>query len=204
MTIFINIDYDYIAKMIRKITSKQDEEKKSRRNQIIVGIVLVVLMLFSILGYSFGTNSGTNTSQIIKYNGYEFTNSGGLWNLNIGGTIFSFVSHPKDAYKTDSSLKSLTSYYGKPLYLYSESQDAESEIYRNLYSVSQKIEYACPTGEICDAGVQEKACADNFIIIREKDNTRISQDEGCIFIEGSQEDLAKIVDGFLLKIMGVN
>ena len=182
--------------MIRRITSKEDEAKKTRRNQIVVGIVLVVLMLFSILGYSFGSNPSTSTSQTVEYNGYNFTSSGGLWSLSVGETAFGFASHPKNAYKTTSSLKSLTNYYGKPLYIYSESADAESEIYRNLYGVSDRVDSVNDTAA--------KTCADNFIIIREKSVARISQDGGCVFMDGPSDDLIKITDGFLLKIIGVN
>ena len=41
-------------------------------------------------------------------------------------------------------------------------------------------------------------------MIREKDEVMVSQENGCVFIEGSAEDLANIADGFLLRIMGVN
>ncbi len=192
--------------MIRKITSKQDEEKRRKKNQIIVGLVLVFLMLFSVIGYSFGGDSGTSaTVPIEKYNGYEFVYDGSLWNLNIGGTVFSFINNPKNSYKVDSELKSLTSYYGKPLYLYSESSGAgaESEIYRNLYLVSKNITDACPEGESCDVGIPFKTCADNFIIIREKSEAKVFQQDTCVFIEGPAKYLTKIADGFLLKIMGI-
>ena len=190
--------------MIRKIISKQDEGKKKRRNQIIVGLVLVFLMLISILGYSFGSDSNSNTTPTIKYNGYEFTNTGGYWNLDIGGTVFSFISNPSNTYKLNSSLKSVTSYYGKILYLYSENPDAESEIYRNLYLVSQSIINACPENEEnCDVSLPRKTCGDNFIIIIEENETNVFQEDGCVFIEGAREDLIRITDGFLLKILGV-
>lgn len=190
--------------MIRKITSKHDEEKKRRRNQITVGLVLVFLMLISILGYSFGSNSNSNTTPIIKYNGYEFTNTGGYWNLDIGGTIFSFIGNPSSAYKLNASLKSLTSYYGKMLYLYSENADAESEIYQNLYAVASGILPACPADEKeCDKNLPVKNCSDNFIIIREKNETNVFQEDACVFISGPEEDLIRITDGFLLKIIGV-
>ncbi len=190
--------------MIRKITSKHDEEKKRRRNQIIVGLALVLVMLLSTAGYSFGSNSGENAAPTIKYNGYKFTNTGGYWNLDIGGTVFSFISNPSNAYKLNSSLKSLTNYYGKTLYLYSENPNAESEIYQNMRSVASGVQPACPENEEnCGKGIPIKTCEDNFIIIREKNETSISQKDGCVFIEGPTENLVRITDGVLLKIIGV-
>lgn len=193
--------------MIRKITTRQDEEKRRRKNQIIVGVILVFLMLLSTLGYSFGTNLSQQNQKgaILNYNGYEFSYISGLWSLNIGGTIFSFVNNPNDAYKTDSQVNSLTIYYGKPLYIYSENLDGESEIYRNLFTISQGVINACLENENCtDAGLPVKTCEDNFIIIKEADETKIEQIDGCIFMEGPASELTKIADGFLLKIIGVN
>ena len=97
----------------------------------------------------------------------------------------------------------MTSYYGKPLYLYSENREAEAEIYRNLYPIAGEMTYACPEGKSCDKNVSTRTCTDNFIIIRESENAMVYQEEGCVFIEGQGDNLAKMADGFLLKIMGV-
>jgi len=191
--------------MIRKITSKQDEEKRRKRNQIIVSVILVSIMVFSTLGYSFGTNSGEkkNPETVINYNGYDFTYLNGFWVVNVSENSFGFTSNPNEAYPINSTVKQLADYSGKILYLYSENPDAESEILRNLYLVSQGVVYACPEGKICDSGVPTKNCENNFIIIREKSETKISQNESCVYIEGTADDLTKITDGFLLKTIGI-
>ena len=190
--------------MIRKIATKHDEEKKRKRNQIIVGLVLVFVMLFSVIGYSFRSNSNSNTAQILKYNNYEFTNVGGYWTLDIGGTVFSFASKPSNAYKINSSLNSITNYYGKELYLYSENAGAESEVYQNMHLVASQVLPACPADEeACDKNLPIKNCSDNFIIIKEKEEIGVFQQDGCVFIEGNAENMIKITDGFLLKILGV-
>jgi hypothetical protein len=191
--------------MIRKITSKQDEEKKRKRNQIIVSVILVSIMLFSTLGYSFGTNSGERKTPgtTINYNGYDFTYLNGLWEVNVSENSFGFINNPNDAYAITTIVQPLADYSGKVLYLYSENPDSESEIYRNLYLVSQGIIPACPEGENCIESVISKTCDNNFIIIREKSEVKVYQNEGCVYIEGPASDLAKITDGFLLKTIGI-
>ena len=121
----------------------------------------------------------------------------------MGGTVYGFVNNPSNTYQLTSQVKPLEDYYAKPLYLYSENLNAESEVYRNLYSVVQKIDNACPDGETCDVGIPVKTCSDNFIIIREKSEVIVAQQDGCVFIEGPAEALTKIADGFLLKIIGI-
>ena len=49
------------------------KEKSNRTNQIILGIILVGMMFFSVVGYSFQGETGGNTNKII-YNGFEFIN----------------------------------------------------------------------------------------------------------------------------------
>jgi hypothetical protein len=190
--------------MIRKITSKQEEERKKKKNQIIVGAVLVGIMILSTLAYSFGSNTGeAQQGSTTDYNGHEFTYLNGLWQANISGMAFGFINNPNSAYKAGAYVRPLADYYGKPLYLYSEDSDSELEIYRNLYSSTQDISYACPDGQAgCDASLPVKTCQDNFIIIRRADAANISQENSCVFISGQQQDLTKITDGFLLKAIG--
>ena len=63
---------------MRKIISEHDENKKKKRNQIILGIFLVLTMFISVIGYSFQTNVRQNTNQgnqtktqSINYNGFN-------------------------------------------------------------------------------------------------------------------------------------
>jgi len=190
--------------MIRKITPKGDEEKRKKRNQILVSVILASIMILSTLVYSFGTNLGENSKTKLKYNNYDFEYFNGLWNTNISGEIFGFASTPFNSYNVTSDINSLESYYGKPLYLFSENTDAENEIYRNLYKTASEISPACPENEKgCNENIPVKNCSDNFIIIKEGNSSGVYQKENCAFIFGAYENLTKITDGFLLKIIGV-
>ena len=123
--------------MIRKIISKEDEEKRRKRNSIIVGIILVSIMVLSTVGYGFGTNFGqnSNSATTLNYNGYDFIYSNGLWIVNVSENTFGFASNPNEVYNISSETGILTDYSGKILYLYSENSEAESEILRNLYII---------------------------------------------------------------------
>ena len=115
-----------------------------------------------------------------------------------------FSENPADSYSTTSSLNPAESYYGKPVYIYSESVAAEAEIFRNMYLISSEVAYACPEGETnCRESWPVKTCSDNFVIIRESNENSIIQKGGCVYIEGPAEDMAKMADGFILNILGV-
>lgn len=190
---------------MRKIISKEDKRKKKKRNQLIIGIILVVVMFFSVLGSSVN-REGDDKTEKIKYNGIDFTKESGLWNAKISNLQFSFVYNPQETGKINSSLNKLEDYAGKPLYIYSENRETLTEIYRNLFYqnlIAQRVQEACIWEEKCEGDFPIKTCSDNFIIIKESENSQIYQQENCVFIEGKKEDLVRLADSFLFKIIGV-
>ncbi|VVB83669.1 Uncharacterised protein [uncultured archaeon] len=190
---------------MRKIISQEKVEKKRRRNQLIIGGILILVMALSTIGYSLsGSNKSSSTS--LKYNGFEFTKTSGLWNTNAGSFQFSFQYNPNEAEKTNSVLNPLSSYQGKPLYIYTENSEAGTEIYRNLFyqnQIVQRVQEACLEADKCAENAPAKTCDDNFIVIRKSSNIGISQNKSCVFIEGKSEDLIKLSDSFLYKITGI-
>ena len=190
---------------MRKIFTKEEEEKRKRRNQFVVGGILIFVMVFSVLGYSL--NSGNNnTNEQINYNGFTFTKNSGLWYLNKDNLNFSFSYSPQEVNIINSSLNNINNYTGKPLYIYSESDEALTEIYRNLFyenGIVQRMQNACPEGQNCSGDIPIKSCDNNFIIIKDSNETEIKQQENCVFIEGKNENLTQISDSFLYKIIGI-
>lgn len=190
---------------MRKITSKTDTDKKSRRKQLLVGGILIFIMLISSAGYSFNRFASNKNNGQVSYNGLTFIKQNGLWTAEINGATFYFSYSPNEVIKTNSNiLLNLNSYSGQPLYINSEDLNSEYEIYRNLDSIILRKQSACLEGESCsNKDLPVKTCDDNFIIIRESNSTKVSQNKNCVFIEGKKEDLAKITDGFLFKIIGI-
>jgi len=189
---------------MRKILSKKEEEKRTRRNQWIIGGMLVLIMVASVLGYAFGRERESNEK--IIYNGFEFTKQSELWNVNIGNYQFYFMYNPKETERISSALNPLSSYSGKPLYIYSENSEALIEVYRNLFyqnQIVERVQDACFKGEKCDSNAPIKTCENNFIIIKESNITEIKQQQNCVFIQGNSQNLTKLTDGFLFKITGI-
>jgi len=182
----------------------QDDEKRKKRNQLYLGVALVLVMIFSIVGFGFQVQdddpSGGNT---LSYNGYSFVNSGGFWIVQIGQVQFSFLFSPQETPSVGESLNKLNYYVNQPLYISSESYDAQGEILRNLDGIVLRIQEACTEEEECPGNFPIKTCEDNFIVIREGNLTAIEQNEGCVYITGPSQDLPMITDEFLYKIIGI-
>jgi len=189
---------------MRKITSKKELEKKQRRNQIIIGIVLIFVMFFSVVGYGFVGKSYDAKEK--DYNGFAFLQQDNLWFTQIGDFLFVFNNHPTEIQnvKIEGELKTLENYYSKPVYIHSDNREAEIEIYSNLNAVVQRFQYACLEDKICEGDFPIKNCNDLFIIITEnKNETQIIQQDNCVFIEGKDEELTKLTDEFLFRILGI-
>jgi len=187
---------------MRKITSRRESKKKRKMNQIIVGIILVLVMLMSVLGYAF-QGGGDSDSEEIEYNGFKFIKQEGYWFTNFEGQQMVFLNNPLEINERGVDLKTIKNYESKPLYIYSENTLALGEIYRNLEGIYQRIQFACPEGESCEEDIPEKNCENNFIIVKISEENKITQENNCVFIEGISEDLTKLSDEFLFEIFGI-
>jgi hypothetical protein len=198
---------------MKRLTSKKDQAKKQRRNQLIVGFILIGVMVVSTFGIivnSFGKNGNTGENPV--YNGQEFIRQGGYWYTQIGSRTFSFIYNPYEVQEsfniTTEDLSYLSSYEGKPLYINSEDYKSEGEIARNFNGVPLRIQRACLNDSAlgarnCSSELPIKDCSENIIIIREFPERKIYQEENCVFITGEKADLVKLADEYLFKITGI-
>lgn len=191
---------------MRRIASRHEEGRKRRRNQITIGVILIFVMVIGTLGFAlqgFGsgnTDTGDDSSvNNIEYNGFEFVNQNGLWVL--GNFIFKNV--PQQVEDIGFVSSTINDYQGKPLYIDSESEEAELEIFINLGNIALRTQRACIEERDCEENLPIKTCTDNFIIIRESNMSNILQQDNCVFIEGASGDLTQLTDQFLFKILGI-
>ena len=171
---------------------------------LIIGGILVGIMILSTVGYAFNReNSGEEKK--ITYRGIEFTQQNDYWFATIGGAQFAFKYNPQETEEISSFMTiGINNYAGKALYVSSDNLEGESELYRNLDSIVLRRQYACLKNETCkNKEYPVKTCQDNFIIIKEANISSISQQENCVFIEGSKNDTIKLVDKFLYKTLGL-
>ncbi len=190
---------------MRKILSKEEEAKRTRRNQFLIGGAMILIMVASTLGYAFSREQTTSSEKII-YNGLEFVKQSGFWTASKDSYQLFFKYTPKETEEISSKLNLLSSYSNKPLYIYSDSTEAAMEVYNNLFyqnRIVERVQDACIEGENCSENYPVKTCDNNFIIIRESETESIRQNKSCVFIEGNRENLTKLSDSFLFKITGI-
>ena len=197
---------------MRKIISKSEHEKKRKRNSLIIGIILIIVMFGSVFGIvvgSLGQNSSGKNK--IKYGEYEFINENGFWKTSMGELEFVFQYSPVQTKNITIPLNNINNYYNKSLYVSSEDANSEIEIYRNFQQIASRMQRACFSSENCTGDFPLKTCSDNFIIIQEGEEEgslesslgEITQDENCVYIKGEKQKLLELTDSFLYDIFGI-
>jgi hypothetical protein len=190
---------------MRAIESKEDIAKRKRKNQIIISAILITVMLGSTFGYAFYQLGNKEESNKVEYKGYKFVNQNDYWTTTIGSYNFMFKYNPSQVERIEiggDELKYLNSYSGLPLYYFSENAGAGVEINENLRNIVLRFQGACPDSN-CTQDWPIKDCSSNFIIIKEANESKIYQNESCVFIEGPQGNLTQLADEFLFWTTGI-
>lgn len=194
---------------MKRILTKKERDKKIRKNQLIIGSILILLMVFSTLGYAL---SGKEDEQIskIEYNEINFIkDKSGYWNFEINNQKFSTKYNPGEINERGISFFSylnINSYKNKPLYFEGIGEPVY-EIGKNLRSFVSRVQGACLSEENCEENLPIKNCsANNIIIIQEPDKNereKIYTEDNCVFITASLSNQTMYADAFLFEILGI-
>lgn len=184
---------------MRKIETKEALEKKKKRNQIILGSIMVFLLTFSYLGYSIMSRQSTDTSTT-KDSGLEFYRENSQWKITIDEEEFAFQYLPSEVSNINTNISTtLGNYAGKTLYFVNPNE-GYSEILTNIANYVQRYQEACVENQTCTGDVPTKTCDDNLIIFEQSNETKVYSNNNCIYITG---DSIKGSDAFLYKILGI-
>jgi len=214
---------------MRKIKTMADIERVRRRNNIILGIVMIVLLIGSSLGYSL-MSADSKSKNIVNEEGFDFVRDGGMWKLMIGDEVLSFRNLPSEVSDIEVNLDAqLGMYNGQPLYFVNPGEGV-NEILGNVGRYILRYQESCIQGNsddenqyieaeglndsldnhtesedlandiICKGDLPVKDCSSNLIVFETGDNTRIYSEGNCVFIVG---DVIRGSDAFLYKLFGV-
>ncbi len=200
---------------MRRIITKTQQNKKTKRNQLIIGLLLIGLMLFSVIGYALSGRGAEENLEKIEYKGIEFVqDNSGYWGFAIQGQKFLTKYNPKETEKISfSSDLNIADYSNKPLYFVGIFQEPNFEINRNLNSLVLRVQEACLSKKDCENDLPIKNCSiDNIIVIKEleidleeegEEKENIYQQENCVFITASLGNQTKYADKFLFNVLGI-
>lgn len=191
---------------MRKILGRKDN---SKRNQLILGIGLVLLMLVSTAGYAINGRDNKNTIEKIEYNNVEFVrDSSEYWKFNVQGNNFVTLFNPEELQDIDfNGNLVLSDLQNKPLYFVGGSNEPIAEIARNMERFVLRIQNACINKEDCEGDLPLKNCSeDNVVVISEKleqGEEKIYSQGNCIFIEANFANQTKYADKLIYDLLNI-
>jgi len=189
---------------MREIKTREEKERSKRINQILIGITLSLVLVTSVVGYSFFSSRGGNSGEkrAEEYRGLKFVQEGEWWRTEISGYTFTFKNLPQDTLNYVPINLSISSYANKPLYFVAEERRGVNEINMNLKQFVMRSQFACLENEKCEEDLPIKNCSDNVVVIKIGEKDSIRQEGNCVYLDYIN-DSVRVADSFLYKILGV-
>jgi hypothetical protein len=186
---------------LRKIESEQEIQKRQKRTQLIVGIVMVSLLLVSTIGYAILSRDESDSAQTVEYAGKIFVRQNGVWLVKVDDRPFYFFNLPNETADVLVRGLSFSDYLGKPLYIVNLNSAAQ-RLVLNLEESYLRWQEAC-LQEGCKENLPLKNCSENVISFVEDsvENTRVEKNGSCVFIYG---DFEKGTDAFSYGLLGLS
>lgn len=184
---------------MKKIESQEDINKKIKRNQRIISLIMILLLGGSTLGYALMSQneSDSQTSLRVVYQGYEFNKLNGLWNLEDSELFFQYLPNETFDYQISKNL-SLPTFDNFPLYLVNYSSGGEILI-TNLKDRISRYQEACLNE--CSEDLPIKSCNDsNILIFLPEEENKLWSQQNCVYIGG---DISKGVDTLTYYLIGL-
>jgi len=174
---------------MRKIQTAQDLEKKRKRNNLILSVIMVLLIGLSSLGYAImSRDDKTDTTSDSVYSGLKFVKSNGYWATTVNSKLFYFNYLPLELENVSiEGNYSFEDYYQQPVYIFNLNPAVNGLMYA-LQNVALRVQEACIVGTKCsNTDLPVKTCDDRIIIFRDANSniTKITKERNCIFIDGN-------------------
>jgi hypothetical protein len=201
---------------MRKIKSMAEIQKLQRRNNIILGVVMIFLLVVSTAGYSIMSADSEDNEKVNEL-GFDFFRDQGLWKIVVGEEVFGFLNLPSEVSDIDVNISmQLGEYSRQPLYFVNLG-DGVSEVLRNMQRYVLRYQESClqqdgegvaggegnesvdnETG--CSGDFPIKDCSSNLIVFESGNETKVYSQDNCVFIVG---DVIRGSDAFLYKLFGI-
>lgn len=182
---------------LRRFETQEAVEKRKARNARIGGLILLVILVLSTIGFAF-TFNGSDDLGNGEGNGATQDVSGRTV-INYQGQSLTFLKSPADVKDIEVDITlGINDYAGAQVYIDSTNPAIIQEIASTLGRFSLRMQEACYNS--CDRDVPEKDCNEKMIIWIDSNTSRVYQNNNCVFIEGNVD----AADAFLYKAFGLS
>ena len=195
---------------IRRIFEKVNEKKEQKKRRT-AGIVIAIIMLFSIAAFAFMESTSTTNENTQKYKDYVFQRTEAGWETKANNLQIVTQFLPQEV-ENISSAQFISGDLGNTIFFIADSYDerqAAAEL--SLILSSQRKQFAClpedsNKSECADLPLKSCGSASSesgVVIIKESNETSINYNSFCITINGNATELVKAADKAIFKIVGI-
>jgi len=198
---------------MRQIENFEKRERRNKRNQLAIGIILIVLMVSSTVGFIFAFgggilpgSSGNEIEPDFEYNGVGFFRFGPNVRFQIGNGIFETSLEPRLTENAEFNVfVNAADFFNRPLYfVFDEKDEAVFELEKNLGSLALRYGDACLADRACsNEEFVVKTCEDNVIVISESEEIKTYKEGNCIFLEGPKDKQMILADKLIYRALGI-
>lgn len=180
---------------MRALETQETLEKRRQRNQIILSVAMIVILLGSTAGYAISLITDSESDR--EFITVPYFN-GNAWIVPAEGLQFVLQSSPEEArnVSVDGSF-SLAQYRGQAVYVAADSEAIQQELAGVFNAFAQRLQRAC-YGTCDNTALPEKDCTSPLIVWTPGETSRVYANASCVFIEGDYT----AVDAFLYQLLG--
>jgi len=179
---------------MRKIMNFEEQRLREKRKIRILSIFMLIILLGSTAGFAFISYQQDSLPQTPE----TVQDTGNGWTLNWQGQTFSLRTSPSAVADIPvQTTSTIDTYMGDILYVDAESDAILAEIGSTMGRYAQRVQPACYG--LCERDLPEVNCSANIIIWKSAEENSVSQEEGCVFIDGD----IRSVDAFIYRVLGV-
>ena len=195
---------------IPKLITKTDKEAKDKRRRIFMTIIVAVILITSIAGFSLNWNE----SEEVKYNGFKFVSTETGWKTKAGGYEVQTMLLPGDVENISLyGVASLNDFGGK-IYYIAKSWNIPALQELGMHLQAEQFQQAClPEGEN-ETGCSDvplKSCNDAssgspVIIFKNADKTSAEYSSYCLVLNTDLNDSMssiKVADRVIFALYGI-
>jgi len=132
-------------------------------SKIICTLFIAFIMITSVIGFIWSSDSSENNFEVLEYKGHQFKNINGNYLLELNGNEYVFDNSPYEVGDIDIGNFNLESDKYYILFTPNEKdlnmEYAIQKLYLVLNSLGVKVQLACSTEEGCDPSLPIKSCS---------------------------------------------
>lgn len=175
--------------------------------KIVLTLFIAFIMITSIIGFIWSSNSNDNNYETLEYNNHQFKKINGKYTLELNNNEYVFDNTPYEL--SDINIDNLNLESDKYYLIFNPvEKDLNMEYYmQKLYLVLKSsgvnVQLACSTNEGCDNSMPVKNCDDYSFYLKRSEDAKVYKDNKCVVIQGDNLNINKEIDKINLILLKV-